>query len=155
MTDVCPVSAEVTTVNYHIIKPCNMKCGLCFARFLDILSNHLTVSDALLLVTHIARAGFRKFNFAGGEPTLISWLPSLIQHAKDLGLTTSVVTNGSRITESWLDELTGFLDILAISIDSVDPERQRRIGRLVNGKPPMTVADYLGIAESAKARGTA
>ena len=80
-------------------------------------------------------------------------MPSLIQHAKDLGLTTSVVTNGSRITESWLEGLAGSLDILAVSIDSVDAERQHRIGRLVNVKPPMTEADYLCIAESVKTRG--
>ena len=64
-----------------------------------------------------------------------------------------MVTNGSRMTDAWLDDLAGSLDMLAISIDSVDPERQHKIGRLVNGKPPMTEADYLGIGASAKARG--
>ena len=133
-----------------------MKCGFCFATFLDIPSqpsNHLTEPDALRLVTHIASAGFRKINFAGGEPTLCPWLRSVIRHAKELGLITSVVTNGSRITESWLDDLSGCLDILAISIDSVDPERQRKIGRVVKCKPPMSEADYLSIGDSARTRG--
>jgi radical S-adenosyl methionine domain-containing protein 2 len=64
-----------------------------------------------------------------------------------------MVTDGSRITEAWLDNLTGSLDILAISIDSVDAETQRKIGRTVKGESPMTEADYLSIGESAKARG--
>ena len=64
-----------------------------------------------------------------------------------------MVTNGSRVTEAWLDDLAGSLDILAISIDSVDAESQREIGRTVKDEPPITEADYLSIGESAKARG--
>ena len=132
-----------------------MDCGFCFATFHDLPSQGTTClpqSDSTRLITLIAEAGVRKINFAGGEPTLCPWLPELICHAKSLGLITSVVTNGSRITEAWLDNLAGRLDILAISIDSVDAERQRKIGRLVNGKPPMTEADYLSIGASTKAR---
>ena len=152
----CYISAEVTTVNYHLLKSCNMDCGFCFASFSDLplrSPNYLPQANSIRLISLIAHAGFQKVNFAGGEPTLISWLPSLIHHAKEMGLTTSVVTNGSRITEEWLDGLMDFLDILAVSIDSVDSESQRKIGRTVKGKSPMTDADYLGIGESARARG--
>ncbi len=154
-----PIANEVTTVNYHLWKSCNMSCGFCFATFLDLPPQgaiYLPQDDSIRLITLIAEAGFlkiNKINFAGGEPTLCPWLPELIRHAKSLGLTTSVVTNGSRITEAWLDNLAGSLNILAISIDSVDAESQRNIGRTVKGKSPMTEADYLSIGESAKARG--
>ena len=152
----CSIADEVTTVNYHLWKSCNMGCGFCFATFLDLPfqgTAYLPQGDSIRLITRIAGAGFLKINFAGGEPTLCPWLPDLIRHAKSLGLTTSVVTNGSRITDAWLDDLAASLDLLAISIDSVNPERQRNIGRLVNGKPPMTESDYLRIGESARARG--
>ena len=152
----CSIASEVTTVNYHLWKPCNMTCGFCFATFLDLPTQgaiYLPQDDSTRLITRIAEAGFRKINFAGGEPSLCPWLPKLIRHAKSLGLTTSMVTNGSRIAEAWLDSLAGSLNILAISIDSVDSESQRKIGRLVKGKSPMTEADYLSIGESAKARG--
>ena len=152
----CSIANEVTTVNYHLWKSCNMSCGFCFATFLDLppqVATCLPQDDSVRLITLIAKAGFRKINFAGGEPTLCPWLSELIRHAKSLGLTTSVVTNGSRIKEAWLDNLDVCLDILAISIDSIDPENQRKIGRTVKGKLPMTEGDYLGIAESARARG--
>ena len=152
----CPIANEVTTVNYHLWKSCNMSCGFCFATFLDLPLHGaacLPQNDSIRLITLIAEAGFRKINFAGGEPTLCPWLPELIHYAKSLGLTTSVVTNGSRITEAWLDGLDGSLNILALSIDSVDAESQQKIGRKVKGKSPMTKADYLSIGESAKARG--
>ena len=155
-TQECSIPGRVPTVNYHLWKPCNMGCGYCFATFLDLplqSATYLPQNDSIRLITLIAKAGFRKINLAGGEPTLYPWLHELIRHAKSLGLTTSVVTNGSKITDVWLDNLSGCLDILAISIDSVDAERQRKIGRLVNGKPPMNEADYLGIGASAKASG--
>ncbi|WP_282071372.1 hypothetical protein [Polaribacter atrinae] len=44
----------------------------------------------------IAAAGFEKITFAGGEPMLCPWLPKLIKTAKELGLTTMIVTNGSQ-----------------------------------------------------------
>ena len=150
------IPSRVTTVNYHLWKSCNMGCGFCFATFLDLPlqgASYLPQCDSTRLITLIAEAGIRKINFAGGEPTLCTWLPELICHAKSLGLTTSVVTNGSRITDVWLDNLSGCLDILAISIDSVDVESQRKIGRTVKGKPPITEEEYLGIGASAKARG--
>ena len=152
----CSNINEVTTVNYHLWKSCNMGCGFCFATFLDLppqVATYLPQDDSVRLITLIAEAGFRKINFAGGEPSLCPWLSELIRHAKSLGLTTSVVTNGSRITESWLNNLDGSLNILAISIDSVDAETQQKIGRTVKGRSPMTEADYLSIGESAKARG--
>ncbi len=133
-----------------------MSCGFCFAAFPERPSqgvNCLPQDDSIRLITLIAKAGFLKINFAGGEPTLCPWLPELTRHAKSLDLTTSVVSNGSNFTEAWLESLAGCLDILAISIDSASPEKQRKIGRVVNGKQPMTEADYLRIGESAKARG--
>ena len=152
----CSISSEVTTVNYHLWKSCNMSCGFCFATFLDLPPkgvSHLSQDNSIGLITLVAEAGFRKINFAGGEPTLCSWLPELIRHAKSLDLATSVVSNGSNITKAWLDDLASSLDMLAISIDSVNSERQRKIGRVVNGKQPMAESKYLGIGESAKAHG--
>lgn len=146
----------VPTVNFHLIKPCNMKCGFCFATFLDLppkLSDCLTKASAIELVTLIAAHGFSKINFAGGEPTLYPNLVELVRRAKAGGMKTSVVTNGSKVGNGWLDEVAGYLDILAISIDSIDPGTLRKIGRVENGKPPMSDTDYLRIGEGARARG--
>jgi len=94
------------------------------------------------VVESLAQAGFRKINFAGGEPTLCPWLPDLIRWAKILGLTTSVVTNGSRITAEWLKSVNGSLDWVALSIDSVNPSTLSRTGRETRSGP-MSEHDYL------------
>ena len=141
------IAIAIPTVNYHLWKFCNMRCEFCFATFKDLgprllPRGHLGREECLSVVESLSQAGFRKINFAGGEPTLCPWLPDLIILAKGLGLATSVVTNGSRITEQWLDRVNGSLDWAALSIDSVDAATLRRTGRM-SRSGPMSRSDYL------------
>lgn len=151
------ISDEVPSVNYHLWKPCNMRCGFCFATFQDVEQDtlpkgHLSQEDSLLLVDMLAQWGFEKINFAGGEPTLCPWLSELIALAKERGMVTSIVTNGSRITYEWLDGLNGNLDWIALSIDTVDPEKLKRSGRAVQNKP-ISRESYLQIIGRIKRSG--
>ena len=131
-----------------------MRCGFCFATFEDIPGRgQLEREESFELVNLLCQAGFQKINFAGGEPTLLPWLSDLIRQTKSSGLTTSIVTNGSRITSEWLDDLAGSLDIIALSIDSVESGTQRRIGRVVNGKDPIDAPHYRKLGEMIRERG--
>ena len=148
---------EITTVNYHLWKPCNMRCGFCFATFVDIPTSvlpkgHLGQQDSMLVVRALADAGFREINFAGGEPTLCPWLPELIGYAKGLGLVTSLVTNGTKITAEWLDRLGQNLDNGTISIDSLNPNTLLRTGRTTPAGP-MSREDYLRAIRLLQERG--
>ena len=135
-----------------------MRCKFCFATFQDVKQSilpkgHLPKEDAISIVDRLTEAGFGKINFAGGEPTLCSWLPDLIRRAKEHGVTTSIVTNGSRITDRWLDDVNGSLDWIALSVDTVDPGKQRRLGRALRGTSPITEEEYLRIVSEIKRRG--
>jgi len=146
------IAHKIPSVNYHLWKPCNMKCGFCFATFQDINRDilpkgHLDRENSILVLESLALAGFRKVNFAGGEPTLCPWLPDLINRARELGLTTSLVTNGSLISAEWLDRLQGSLDWVALSIDSLDPDTLLRIGRTTRSGP-MSERDYQDAIEA-------
>ena len=131
-----------------------MRCGFCFATFQDIQPDilpegHLGREGCLSVVESLARAGFRKINFAGGEPTLCRWLPELINRARELGLTTSVVTNGSRLTREWLESIQGSLDWATLSIDSMDPDTMLRMGRTTRSGP-MSEQDYINVIDDLK-----
>ena len=150
------IATQIPSVNFHLWKPCNMRCTFCFATFQDAGQNalpkgHLPREDCLLVVDALAAAGFVKINFAGGEPTLCPWLPDLLQRAKKLGLTTSVVTNGSCVTPEWLDRVDGCLDWAAVSVDTVDPQKLQRLGRTTR-TGPLSEADYLRIVDMLKQR---
>ena len=146
------------SVNFHLWEPCNMRCKFCFATFQDIKQNilpkgHLPKEEAISVVDRLTEAGFRKISFAGGEPTLCPWLPYLIRRARERGVTTSIVTNGSKITERWLDSVNGSLNWIALSVDTVDPGKQRRLGRALLGTSPITEEEYLHIVSEIKRRG--
>ena len=134
-----------------------MKCRFCFATFQDVVQDalpkgHLPREDSLEVVQAMAAAGFDKINFAGGEPTLCPWLPDLIRRAKELGLTTSIVTNGSWVTLEWLDRVDGRLDWAAVSVDTLDQGKLIRMGRTTrNG--PLSESDYLRIMDILKQQG--
>lgn len=155
-----PYTDNISTVNYHLWEPCNMRCRFCFARFQDVKQEmvlpkgHLPEQEATEIVNQLAEVEFfRKINFAGGEPTLCPWLPNLIKRAKELGRQTSIVTNGSKITDEWLGSLNGSLDIIALSIDSVNPTTLVQLGRAVGGNCPIPEDQYLRIIRTIKQHG--
>ena len=147
---------EIPSVNFHLWEPCNMRCGFCFATFqdvkreMDLPKGHLPEKDCISVIDRIAESRFEKINFAGGEPTLCPWLPSLIAQAKGYGMVTSIVTNGSIITDQWLDDLNGSLDWIGLSIDTVDPEKLIHLGRAIRGKIPITVEEYFDTIRTIK-----
>ena len=143
-------SQPISTVNFHLLEPCNMGCAHCFAA--NLHSTLLPLEDATKLVRTLAHAGFRKINFAGGEPMLYPGLDVLIREAKGSGTTTSIVTNGTRITDGWLDGISGHLDWIALSIDSSNPETHGRSGR-ATVRGPLPTERYLEICSSIRGHG--
>lgn len=124
-----------------------MRCKFCFATFQDVKQTilpkgHLPEKEALEVVQKIAEAGFEKITFAGGEPLLCKWLPNLIKTAKELGMTTMIVTNGSKLTDTFLEENKPYLDWIAVSIDSLDSESNIIAGRALTGKKPLSNEFY-------------
>ena len=133
------------SVNYHLWQPCNMRCKFCFATFHDVVADvlpkgHLPREEALRVVEVLA-GRFAKVTFAGGEPMLCPWLPELICAAKQRGATTMLVTNGSKLTRSWIAAMEGKLDWITLSIDSATEETHQLLGRAVNGRA-ISAADY-------------
>lgn len=85
----------------------------------------------------LKEAGMKKLNLAGGEPFLYPlFLRECLRYGKEeLGIESiSIVSNGSKVTEKFLRENAPFIDILAISCDSFDPETNIKIGRGRSGE---------------------
>ena len=151
-----PNSLEIPSVNFHLLWPCNMRCGFCFATFqdvrheMDLSKGHLPEEDCISIVDRVADAGCEKLNFAGGEPMLCPFLPNLIRRAKEQGMVTSIVTNGSKITDSWLADMSDSLDWIGLSIDTVNSEKMILLGRAIRGRTPITEEEYLHIIREIK-----
>lgn len=148
----------IPSVNFHLWEPCNMRCKFCFATFQDVKNTilpkgHLPKEDALKVVEKLAEAGFEKITFAGGEPSLCPWLIDLIQCAKSHNLTTMIVTNGTRLSEKWLNKNQKYLDWIAVSIDSLNTTSNIMSGRAITGKRAISAEVYTEMIQRVKKYG--
>lgn len=116
------------TVNIHCIGSCNYDCHFCYARF-ESSKVLLPLADCHGILELLPDAGVRKVTFAGGEPTLHPELRKMLAKAREVGLVSALVTNGSMIDENWCAEFLPELRWLVLSLDSADPETCQRIGR--------------------------
>ena len=146
------------TVNLHSLIACNYKCGFCYAGFASAKRTHIPQAELNEIIRQIksaplpAKTRARKITFAGGEPLLSPTALNDIAFAHAQGLFTSLVTNGSLLTEEKLYQLAPILDWLTISIDSLDDKTNRRIGRAMRGVT-ISAADYLNKIHLAQALG--
>lgn len=121
---------RIKTLNWHIIKACNMQCKFCYARFAEIKEPRVSEAEGRQILEALAASKlFRKINFAGGEPTLIPELPSYIRYAKELGFEVSMVTNGSFLTKKYLEKIAPFIDLIGLSMDSLCADANELSGR--------------------------
>jgi len=83
----------------------------------------------LKLIKQLAEHGCKKLNFAGGEPTLIPSLFKLINYARNLGLFVSLISNGTGISQQFLELCNDSIDIIGLSIDSASEKIEIKLGR--------------------------
>ena len=125
-------------VNYHITNRCNYHCSYCFGKFDG--QKDPSLADAQKIIRNIADYFTQnnikdgRINFAGGEPTLYEHLDELIDYASSLGLSVSIVTNGSLLTPERICSWQGKVSGIGISIDSIDYATNITIGRCYKNK---------------------
>ena len=78
----------------------------------------MSKEEALTIPKMLADAGVKKLTFVGGEPTLCPYLGELLEEAKRVGLTTCIVSNGTGLTDSFLDTWGQHVDWVGLSIDA-------------------------------------
>ena len=90
--------------------------------------------EGIKLIRDLSSCGVDKINFVGGEPMLHRHLEAWIIAAKSCGLTTSIVSNGTKMTEEWLTKMRPYLDWLGLSIDASDDGIHFLMGRGLKGE---------------------
>jgi MoaA/NifB/PqqE/SkfB family radical SAM enzyme len=113
-----PLKAE-----WEVINQCNANCLTCFHWQSKPDPTILSTSEGKTLIKQLAGSGLLHLCFTGGEPLLRRDLSELIAYAKEVGLSTSLMTNGLLVTERRARELLDTkLDTVFISIDAADPQ---------------------------------
>ena len=120
----------IETVNLHVWGKCNLKCVYCYGTFPE-RPRSLPLASWCGILDELRESGVRRVTFSGGEPTLHPDLASMLRHARTIGLQTSIITNGARLTDDMID----LLDLVGISLDATDEDVLGRLGRRRPGDP--------------------
>ena len=151
------MNRTVPALNYHLWRPCNMRCRYCFAGFAECKADSVCRDEELArcyrVIDQAVTVGIRKITFSGGEPLLCPWLYEAVAESKRRGLTTMVVSNGSRIDHAWLEKFAGVLDWIGVSVDSLLPAMNQEIGRCAVGHAPFSGEDYARLCHRIGAAG--
>lgn len=115
-------------INLHILEACNFRCRQCFSKFGT--EKLLPVEDWKKIIDNcIAGADVTEFNIASGEPMLYPGLTELVKYIRSKGVKASLITNGSLMDEEWIKNYSGLYETIGFSVDSLDDETNRKIGR--------------------------
>ncbi|MBI4549507.1 MAG: GTP 3',8-cyclase MoaA [Candidatus Omnitrophica bacterium] len=123
---------RISYLRISLTEACNFKCVYCLPSG-GILSSpsgrYLKLDEIARFVALAAGLGIEKVRLTGGEPLLRPDIVEIVRALKQIdGIRDlSITTNGSRL-ELFLKPLReAGLDRINISLDSIDPERFRRI----------------------------
>ena len=86
------------------------------------LENELTLGDWMKVLTSFKENGGEFVTFSGGEPLMFKNFSQIISHAHDLGLKSTVLSNGLLWSDKLIHELAPFIDEIQFSLDGVDEE---------------------------------
>lgn len=128
-------------VNLHICEHCNYSCRHCFAKFK--CARALGAGMWHIIIDNILSSGaVNEINIAGGEPLLHPQMTSIVDYICERNIPVSLVTNGSLMTEVWIEENGKKFKTVGFSIDSLNPELQRNIGRCSADGSIVSAADF-------------
>ncbi len=141
---------DYNIINYHLTNRCNYLCTYCFGKFSGQPDPALEQAKQIIdrIDAYFKQCGIDKgrINLAGGEPTLYRHLDELIGYIHSLGLSVSLVTNGSVLTAERIKAWEGLVSCVGISVDSVSHDTNITIGRCCNRR----VIDASGLIELAE-----
>jgi Fe-coproporphyrin III synthase len=113
-------------IQIHPTRRCNLRCLHCYSFSAPEERDQLSGEILLDVLTDAAALGYKVASFSGGEPVLYKDLGRLLGRAKELGLRTTVTSNGMLLDDKRMAMLAGHTDVLAISLDGL-PESHNKM----------------------------
>jgi radical S-adenosyl methionine domain-containing protein 2 len=135
-------------INWHFTEACNYKCRYCYAkwdgderellydwgrtrRLLDELTSFFDPANAANPLRESLSWSAIRLNLAGGEPLLYPKATlRVLALARSVGMNTSIITNGSRLTSELVTQLSPLVSMIGVSVDSANAATNRMIGRV-------------------------
>ncbi|MFC1922018.1 GTP 3',8-cyclase MoaA [Chloroflexota bacterium] len=125
---------SISYLRISLTDHCNLRCVYCMPEDMTFRPNaELMQDDEILLFTRLfASLGFHKMRLTGGEPTVRADVVDLVREITHTpGVRSlSITTNGILLAKLAGPLAEAGLDRVNISLDTLDPEKFRRLTRL-------------------------
>jgi sulfatase maturation enzyme AslB (radical SAM superfamily) len=117
---------EMEHIHWFLREACDAKprCAYCFG---PAGGRGYSEEGDIEMAKALIVGGVKKVTLGGGEPTLARNLVPVVRTLKDGGVYVSLHTNGLRLDDNLLDGLAGLVGDIALPMDAIDPEIQRRL----------------------------
>lgn len=129
-----PLGQQVDYLRLAVTDRCNYRCVYCMPPEGTPFKSHeeiLSYEDMAFFVKVAVQTGIRKVRLTGGEPLVRKGLPDLVAMIRAIpdiyGI--SLTTNGALLPQFAEELKARGLDRVNISLDSLDPDRYRRMTR--------------------------
>ncbi len=114
------VNGRSKTAIFALTTACNCKCRMCNMH--EQAPQSIALDDAKTCLAFLRAHGFLIAYFTGGEPTLHPHIVEIVRYANELGLITSITTNGTMPPARLRALADAGLYMLSVSLDHYRPE---------------------------------
>ena len=94
------ISSAPLSVVLELTKKCNLNCDYCYMKDVEV-SNEFTTEQWINIIDKLYDAGVSAVSFSGGEPLVLKDFIKIANHANNIGLSTSVASNGAIIDKEY------------------------------------------------------
>ena len=109
-------SSQLQRCELLITSKCNFKCPYC--RGTDKSAN-ITYEQAHHIVHEWTLHGLKNIRFSGGEPTIVQWLPDIVEYSRNRGIERiALSTNGSASIHLYDELISKGVNDFSISLDA-------------------------------------
>ena len=116
------VPTPPTSVFWNITGKCNLSCRHCAVHSGIERPGGPSLAACRRVIDDMAAFGIRDVTLSGGEPLIRPDWFQIAVYARSRGLTVSVSTNGTLVTEAAARKMTALVSDVQVSIDGATPE---------------------------------
>ena len=139
-----PVPRRPNFLIWIVTSRCNLECSHCYAA--KFSKAELNEKEKFLLVKDALQAGIKQINLTGGEVLLQTDSLKLIDYISELGVSVSVFTNGTTLSEEIVGQLAENDVFILLSIDGANKESHESIRGAGTWELAMAGAERLTLA---------
>lgn len=103
-------------LTHSVTARCNCRCRICNIWSKPFSNNELSKREVFRMLDEARDLNFAAYLVWGGEPLLRPDILEILQHAHDDGLYTSMVTNGTLLSQK-AEEIAELVDLTFVSLD--------------------------------------